>query len=164
MPRVRFDDTHPRLRRLPCSIQVWSVLHKRHLRFRGTTVHFLTGKRILVVEDEALIAVMVEDMLTDLGNVVVGPVATIEQALALVRTEAIDAAVLDVNVRGEHIDPVADALSARGVPMLFATGYGEVRLASAAAATVIDKPYTQDKLARGLAAVMGANPPHRGTD
>lgn len=116
---------------------------------------WLKGKRILVVEDEALIAVMVEDMLTEMGSMVVGPAATIEQALALARAENLDGAVLDVNVRGERIDPVADALAARGVPVLFATGYGEVRLASGAAATVIDKPYTQEKLARGLAAAMG---------
>lgn len=122
---------------------------------------WLKGKRILVVEDEALIAVMVEDMLTEMGSVVIGPAATIEQALALARREDIDGAVLDVNVRGERIDPVADALASRGVPMLFATGYGEVRLASGNAATVIDKPYTQDKLARGLAAAMGANPQRR---
>lgn len=117
---------------------------------------WLKGRRILVVEDEALIAVMVEDMLTELGSIVLGPAATIEQALALVGSQEIDAAVLDVNVRGERIDPVAEALAARGVPVLFATGYGEVRLASGAAATVIDKPYTQDKLARGLAAAMDA--------
>lgn len=116
---------------------------------------WLKGKRILVVEDEALIAVMVEDMLRDLGSDVVGPAATIEAALALVGTEVIDAAILDVNVRGERIDPVAEALFARGIPVLFATGYGEVRLASGAKATVIDKPYTQDKLARGLALGMG---------
>lgn len=116
---------------------------------------WLKGKRILVVEDEALIAVMVEDMLTDMGSVVVGPAGTIKSALELARKEAIDAAVLDVNVRGERIDPVAEALMARGVPVLFATGYGEVRLANGASATVIDKPYTQEKLARGLATTMG---------
>lgn len=116
---------------------------------------WLKGKRILVVEDEALIAVMVEDMLAEMGSEVVGPAATIEQALALARAEEIDGAVLDVNVRGERIDPVAEALALRGIPMLFATGYGEVRLASGAATTVIDKPYTQEKLARGLAAAMG---------
>lgn len=116
---------------------------------------WLKGKRILVVEDEALIAVMVEDMLSDLGSIVVGPAATIEAALALAHTESIDAAILDVNVRGERIDPVAEALFARGIPVLFATGYGEVRLASGAKATVIDKPYTQEKLARGLALGMG---------
>jgi two-component SAPR family response regulator len=115
---------------------------------------WLRGKRVLVVEDEALIAVMVEDMLLEMGSEVVGPAVTIEGALALARQETLDAAVLDVNVRGERIDPVAEALMARGVPMLFATGYGEVRLASGMPVTVIDKPYTQEKLARGLAAVM----------
>jgi DNA-binding NtrC family response regulator len=118
---------------------------------------WLKGKRILVVEDEALIAVMVEDMLAEMGSVVVGPAATIEKALALARSETLDGAVLDVNVRGERIDPVADVLAARGVPMLFATGYGEVRLANGETATVIDKPYTQEKLARGLATAMGAS-------
>ena len=116
---------------------------------------WLKEKRILVVEDEALIAVMVEDMLSEMGCSVVGPAATIESALALARSEQLDGAILDVNVRGERIDPVADALAARGVPVLFATGYGEVKLASGAVATVIDKPYTQEKLARGLAAAMG---------
>jgi CheY-like chemotaxis protein len=116
---------------------------------------WLKGKRILVVEDEALIAVMVEDMLAELGSIVVGPAASIETALALAKSEAIDAAVLDVNVRGERIDPVADALFARGVPVLFATGYGEVRLSCGARATVIDKPYTQEKLALGLARSLG---------
>lgn len=116
---------------------------------------WLKGKRILVVEDEALIAVMVEDMLMEMGAVVIGPAATIESALELARREELDAAVLDVNVRGERIDPVAEALMARGIPVLFATGYGEVRLASGVQTTVIDKPYTQEKLARGLATAMG---------
>ncbi len=124
---------------------------------------WLKGKRILVVEDEALIAVMVEDMLSELGSTVVGPAATIEQALALARSEDIDGAVLDVNVRGERIDPVAEALAGRGVPMLFATGYGEVRLASGVPVTVIDKPYTQEKLARGLASAMSAAQLRRNT-
>lgn len=115
----------------------------------------LKGKRILVVEDEALIAVMVEDMLAELGSVVVGPAAAINDALALVQTEAIDAAVLDVNVRGERIDPVAHALFERGIPVLFATGYSEIPIASLQQADVINKPYTQEKLARGLARGMG---------
>ena len=70
---------------------------------------WLKDKRILVVEDEALIAVMVEDMLSDMGSDIVGPASTIDEALQLARTEAIDAAVLDVNVRGQRIDPVAEA-------------------------------------------------------
>ena len=117
---------------------------------------WLKGKRILVVEDEALIAVMVEDMLIDMGSEVIGPAATVEEALELARREGLDAAVLDVNVRGQRIDPVAEALMARGVPVLFATGYGEVTLADGAPATVIDKPYTQEKLARGIAAAVTA--------
>jgi two-component SAPR family response regulator len=122
---------------------------------------WLKGKRILVVEDEALIAVMVEDMLVEMGGEVVGPAATIDDALALAQREILDVAVLDVNVRGRRIDPVAEALMARGVPVLFATGYGEVRLASGAPVTVIDKPYTQDKLSRGIAAAMKAADPSR---
>jgi DNA-binding NtrC family response regulator len=122
---------------------------------------WLKGKRILVVEDEALIAVMVEDMLVEMGGEVVGPAATVDDALEMARDEMLDAAVLDVNVRGRRIDPVAEALMARGVPVLFATGYGEVRLASGAAVTVIDKPYTQDKLSRGIAAAMQAADPLR---
>lgn len=116
---------------------------------------WLTGKRILVVEDEALISVMVTDMLSELGILVVGPAATISAAIILAERETIDAAILDVNVRGERIDPVAEILFAREVPVLFATGYGEVKLASGRSAPVIDKPYTQEKLIRGLAAALG---------
>ena len=74
---------------------------------------WLKGKRILVVEDEALIAVMVEDMLADLGSLVVGPAATIEAALELARREAIDAAILDVNVRGDILLGKIKASTAR---------------------------------------------------
>lgn len=116
---------------------------------------WLKGKRILIVEDEALISVMVTDMLTELGVHVVGPAATIMAALTLAETSEIDAAVLDVNVRGERIDPVAEILFRRQVPMLFATGYGEVKLESGRSALVIDKPYTQDKLLRGLTMALG---------
>ena len=116
---------------------------------------WLKEKRILVVEDEALIAVMVEDMLMELGSAVAGPAASIAEALKLARAEAIDAAVLDVNVRGERIDPVAEVLFARGIPVLFATGYGGAQLAEGAQAAVIDKPYTLEKLATGLARCMG---------
>lgn len=91
-----------------------------------------------------------------MGSEVVGPAATIEEALRLARSEALDGAVLDVNVRGERIDPVAEALMARGVPMLFATGYGEVKLKGNSNPAVIDKPDTKDKLARGLEAAMGS--------
>jgi CheY-like chemotaxis protein len=114
----------------------------------------LAGKRILVVEDEVLIAEMVIDMLAGLGATVVGPATTIEAGLALAGSESFDAAVLDINVRGERIDPIADLLVARGIPMLFATGYGVAAAAERLNASVIDKPYTQERLASALAHAM----------
>jgi CheY-like chemotaxis protein len=116
----------------------------------------LAGKRILVVEDEVLIAVMVTDMLAGLGVTVIGPATTIEAGLSLAGSESFDAAVLDINVRGERIDPIADLLVARGIPMLFATGYGMGMgaVAERRNASVIDKPYTQEKLASALAHAM----------
>jgi CheY-like chemotaxis protein len=116
----------------------------------------LAGKRILVVEDEALIAAMVEDMLRELGAVVVGPATTIAKGLSLVESEAIDAALLDVNVRDQRIDPVADVLRDRGVPMLFATGYGSRAFVENPGAAYIDKPYTQEKLASELVKLLPA--------
>lgn len=115
---------------------------------------WLKDKRILVVEDEALIAVMVEDMLNELGCTVVGPASTIGAALDMAAREKLDGAVLDVNVRGERIDSVANVLFDRNVPVLFATGYGEVKFERGRAAPVIDKPYTQEKLVKGLAAAL----------
>ncbi len=94
---------------------------------------------------------MVEDMLTDLGAVVVGTAATIAKGLLYASTLAeIDAAVLDVNVREERIDPVARALLKRAVPIVFATGYGTAPDVGATSAVVIDKPYTREKLERAL--------------
>ncbi len=66
-----------------------------------------------------------------------------------------DAAILDINVRGERIDPISDLLAARGIPMLFATGYGMAAGAVRRNASVIDKPYTQERLASALAHAMG---------
>lgn len=120
-------------------------------------VSALSGKRILVVEDEVLIAVMVTDMLAGLGATVVGPATTIEAGLSLAGSETFDAAVLDINVRGERIDPIADLLVARGIPMLFATGYGMAAVAERRNAFVIDKPYTQERLANSLTQAMAVS-------
>jgi CheY-like chemotaxis protein len=79
----------------------------------------LSGRRVLVVEDEMLILMMIEDMLADLGCDSVIAAATIEQALALIGEQVFDAAMLDMNLNG---DTVADALAARGVPFVFSTG------------------------------------------
>lgn len=86
----------------------------------------LEGRRILVAEDEFFLAMDLEDMLRDAGAVVVGPVATVAQAL-LVLDEGhhIDLALLDVNLGGEMVFPVADRLRAADIPLIFATGYGQ---------------------------------------
>lgn len=83
----------------------------------------LKGLRILVVEDEFLVALEIERMMADLGCRIVGPVSGVEDALALARTETIDGGILDVNVGGERIDPVAQALIARAIPFILSTGY-----------------------------------------
>ena len=85
-----------------------------------------TGRvcRVLCVEDEALVSMLVEDMLSDLGVEIVGPVATLDEALTFARGADIDAAVLDINVGGLLTYPVAEILQARGVPIIFSTGYG----------------------------------------
>ena len=83
----------------------------------------LEGLRILVVEDEFLVATLIEDMLVAAGCVVAGPVPRLSEALEAVDHETFDAAVLDVNLGGERVYPVADALSRRNVPFVFVTGY-----------------------------------------
>ena len=90
----------------------------------------LKGRRFLVVEDEAVLAIMVEDMLTDLGCVVVGVAGTLATGMALASSAdvVLDGAVLDVNLGGEPVFPIAEALTARGVPFVFATGYGTAGL------------------------------------
>ncbi len=83
------------------------------------------GPRVLVVEDEAAISILIEEVLLDLGCVVCGPADRIDAAQTLVQAEPIDFAILDVNLAGQEIYAVADALTARGVPFLFTTGYGD---------------------------------------
>ncbi|MBC9033815.1 response regulator [Sphingomonas sp. JC676] len=83
------------------------------------------GRRVLVVEDEMTIALVIEEALSDLGVQVVGPASRLDMALRLAREERIDAAILDVNIRGGNSYPIADILTERGIPFLFCSGYGE---------------------------------------
>jgi len=107
----------------------------------------LSGTRVLLIEDEAIIASMVEDMLVELGATVVGPASSITKGLVLANSEGIDAAVLDVNIRSERVDPIADLLRARHVPIVFATGCGTSTVGKGDNHPVIEKPYTLEKLA-----------------
>ncbi len=86
-----------------------------------------TPLRVFLVDDEALVAMLLEDMLADLGCVVVATAGRIDQAMEMLADPALafDVAVLDVNVAGEPVTPVAEAVAARGSAMVFATGYGQ---------------------------------------
>jgi len=119
----------------------------------------VAGRRILVVEDEALVAAMLLDILADLGAVVVGPAATVEQALLIAESEEIDAAILDVNLRNVRVDPLADMLRAREVPVVFTTGYGQSVTATTKGAPVLDKPYSSERVASALRLCLSSLPP-----
>lgn len=111
--------------------------------------------RILLVEDEPLIAMMLEDFIDLLGKQVAGTADNVAAALQLVATADIDAAILDVNLRGgEKSWPIADALAERGVPFLIATGGSDDAVHSAhKARPVLQKPFTMDGVSRALDAL-----------
>ncbi len=112
-------------------------------------------QRILLVEDEPLIAMMLEDFLEALGKTLAGTADSCEAALALVEAGEIDAAILDVNLRGgEQSWPVADALAAQGVPFVFATGGTQDGLIEAHRdRPTLSKPFTMDGVAKALDAL-----------
>jgi len=88
----------------------------------------LADLRVLIVEDEALVAMLLEDMLRGMGCVVVGPAPSVHAAIESARHADFDLALLDLNLRGEEVFPVADILGARDIPFVFVTGYGALRL------------------------------------
>jgi CheY-like chemotaxis protein len=111
--------------------------------------------RVLVVEDEALIAMLVEDMLLGLGCTMLGPAADTVAALSMVQELEYDVAILDVNLGGERTTPVAEELHARGVPFIFATGYGASGIdARFKDRPVLTKPFRDADLASALRALV----------
>lgn len=90
-----------------------------------TALTSLAGLRILVVEDDMMIALQVEEALQDFGCIVIGPVARLDVALQLATDEVLDGAILDVTIRGGQVFPVAERLMSRGIPFTFASGYGD---------------------------------------
>lgn len=114
-----------------------------------------SSQRILIVEDEPLIAMMLEDFLDLLGKGIAGTADNIASALALVEAGGVDGAILDVNLRGgEQSWPVADALAAAGVPFLIATGgSGETIAEAHRDRPVLAKPFTMDGVEKALAAL-----------
>jgi CheY-like chemotaxis protein len=115
------------------------------------------GKRILVVEDELMIRMLLEDMLGELGYVVAAEAARIDEALDAAKNAAFDVAILDVNLNGEPILPVADVLAARGTPFVFATGYGELGLPEAYRdRPTLKKPFQIEGLEQMLQSALGS--------
>jgi CheY-like chemotaxis protein len=126
----------------------------------------LTGTRVLVVEDEIFASMLVEDELRDAGATVLGPAPSVGDALRLVEAAAADggisAAVLDINLDGRHVAPVADRLAALGVPFVFATGYGENHdTGGHGTAPTLPKPFGPERL---IAAVERLLATHAGVD
>lgn len=117
----------------------------------------LRGKRVLVVEDESLVSMLIEGFLEDIGCTVAGVAGRLEEAATLAETLALDLAVLDINLDGSPSYPIAEMLGRRGIPFVLATGYGgtalPVRLQSA---HVLTKPFTRDQLEAALAAAATA--------
>jgi len=112
--------------------------------------------RVLVVEDEPIVAMLLEDYLIELGHDVVGPVSTVADALAHIAGAPFDFAVLDINLSGERSDAVAAALDAIRRPYIFATGYGRHGLPEGSDRIVLQKPYRLDQIADALARAIGA--------
>lgn len=105
-------------------------------------------RRILVVEDEFLVALDIENMLSALGWDVLGPAATIDDALALVEAERMDGALLDINVGGREVFPLADRLREERIPFVFATGYDAATILPERFADrlLLRKPYDEKRL------------------
>jgi CheY-like chemotaxis protein len=119
----------------------------------------LNGLRILVVEDEAAISLLLEDMLLDFGCEVIGPAARLSAALDAVEREPLDLAILDVNVAGEPIYPVAEALVQRRIPFVFSTGYGSAGIKDAFRdRPVLQKPFAQHDLKQKLLMARAIGP------
>lgn len=117
----------------------------------------LSGRRLLVVEDEILVLMMIEDMLGDLGCQSVTSAATIEKAIALIEAQTFDAAMLDMNLDGEDSNTVADALAERGVPFIYSTGNsGRDMRDDFSTRAILRKPFSFDELNTTLEALLSS--------
>jgi CheY-like chemotaxis protein len=112
-------------------------------------------RRVLVVEDEYLVAMLVEEMLEGLGYEVAQVAATLEAALNAATNASFDVAILDINLNGNPSAPVAEVLTTRGIPFIFATGYGAAGLDNRYVSTpTLQKPFYEDDLKRLLGVIF----------
>ncbi len=113
------------------------------------------GLRVLIVEDEMLLAFMLQDLLAEWGCAVVGPAGRLAKAVLLAGSEALDGAILDVNVGGADVYPVARALAGRGIPFIFVSGYAASRLPPEwRNRPMLQKPFEPRELAQSMAKVF----------
>lgn len=117
----------------------------------------LRGVRVLVVEDEPMLSLALQDMLADFGCEVVGSAARLQPALALAHELSFDIAVLDIDLGGVRIDPVAAVITARRLPIVFVTGYGRDAAPRHAGGPVLEKPYEPANLNRALRMVLSTH-------
>ena len=121
-----------------------------------------TDARILVVEDESILAMLLEDFLADLGYAVPALASTVASALAIIDTQDIHFAILDINLGGEKSFPIADALEARGIPFIFMSGYGIAGVPERLRDRhILQKPYGADALKQALDESGPARAPRR---
>jgi CheY-like chemotaxis protein len=119
------------------------------------TQDMLVGSRVLIVEDDPIIAMTQTMTLEGAGCVVLGPAPGIDQAILMIDAQSVDLALLDINLDGEKVYPVADALAKRGVPFVFLTGYGSEMLPPAhRGQRCLTKPCDEDDLLRALREVL----------
>jgi CheY-like chemotaxis protein len=110
----------------------------------------LQGLRVLVVEDEPVVAMCLEDMLDALGCETIGPASRLADGLALAAGGDFDAAILDINLGGERSTPIAETLRTRGVPFAFASGYGNPPEGFGDGVPMLEKPYREAQVAAAL--------------
>lgn len=117
------------------------------------------NRRVLVIEDEMSVVLMIEDALLALGAEIVGPTAWLDTGLQLAREAAIDLAVLDINIQGGNSYPVADILAERGIPFIFCTGYGDWALEERHRDRPrLTKPFSPGELSDRVIELLGAEP------
>jgi CheY-like chemotaxis protein len=115
----------------------------------------LRAKRVFVVEDELLISMVIEEILADVGCQIIGPFTNLPDALAAARKGGFDLALLDVNLRGEKVYPVAEILAEQGVPFMLLTGYGKDAIPSGHPEwRACPKPFTAAELTRALSGML----------
>jgi CheY-like chemotaxis protein len=117
------------------------------------------GRRILVVEDELMIRMLLDGMLEDLGYTMAAEAGAIDEAMALAKQAEFDAAILDVNLNGQPITPVVEILIERGLPFVFATGYGQRGVPEAYRNNpTLQKPFQAEALEQALKAIAPKAP------